>query len=264
MSKAKHSKNAINSKRKAAIRVMIFILIISLFVSCKSILIKCRDDKEQEEISKVLDTINILKDDINEFETERMLQIKKLKNDNNEIIGWLEIEGTNINYPVCQSNDNNYYLTHTYKRKKNSNGSLFLDKEYDFSINSLNLLIYGHRNKNGLMFDELLKYKSEDFYREHNAIRFTTEYSDDKYEIISIFNSKVYFQDEKDVFRYYYFVNVRNEDEYNEYIKKCKESSIYRINFNYVYGEKLITLSTCDDSQENGRFVVVAKIKKMI
>ena len=109
------------------------------------------------------------------------------------------------------------------------------------------------------MFQDLLKYKNEDFYKEHTKIKFTTNKEDNVYEIISVFYSRVYYKSEKNVFRYYYFVNANNEQEYNDFVNNAKKSSIYDTGINANYGDQLLTLSTCEYSQEDGRFVVVAK-----
>ena len=130
-----------------------------------------------------------------------------------------------------------------------------------FSIPSSNLLIYGHRNKKGIMFEDLLKYKDEEFYKEHSKIRFTTTEDDSEYEIISVFYSRVYYQDEKDVFRYYYFINAENEEQYDEYVNNAKKASIYDTEKTAEYGDQLITLSTCAYHTEKGRFAIVAKKK---
>ena len=222
MSKEQHTKTN-NQKLKKIIIIVLSILLVLSVVSV--IILKVFENKDteiQQEISQVLDTIEKEKQI-----TERMEQVKELKKENEDIIGWLEIKDTNINYPILQGTDNEYYLTHNYKKEKVTGGSLFLDKNYDFSIPSSNLLIYGHRNKKGIMFEDLLKYKDEEFYKEHSKIRFTTTEDDSEYEIISVFYSRVYYQDEKDVFRYYYFINAENEEEYNEYINNAKKVSIY-------------------------------------
>ena len=217
------------------------------------------EDKEQEEISGLLNKIEISNENKENNQTERISKIIELKKINKEVVGWLEISGTNINYPVCQSENNDYYLNHTYDGKINSNGSIFLDKSYDFLKPSDNLLIYGHRNKNGLMFDELIKYKDKEFEQEHNIIRFTTDTEDCEYEIMYVFKSRVYYQDENDVFRYYYFINAKNEEEYKYFMDECKKISLYDTGIEAQYGEQLLTLSTCEYSQKNGRFVIVAK-----
>ena len=109
------------------------------------------------------------------------------------------------------------------------------------------------------MFDELIKYESFQFYKEHNQIRFTTDTTDDSYKIISVFKSRVYYQDENNVFRYYNYVDIKNQIDYTKFVEKCKKISLYETDTTAQYGEQLMTLSTCDYSQKNGRFVVVAK-----
>lgn len=254
---SKHSKSS--GTKKLIIILLSIILICSIIIIVKIKADEHIDNQKQVQISQVIDTIDIPNEDITPVKTERMLQVAELQKENPEVVGWLEIDGTNINYPVCQAKDNSYYLKHTYKKEYNSNGSIFLDKDYDFNKPSENLLIYGHRNKVGLMFDELVKYKDEAFYQEHSTIRFTTEKEDSTYEIISAFKSRVYYQDETNVFRYYYFVNANDKAEYDEYVSNCKKSSLYDTGVTAEYGEQLLTLSTCDYEVEDGRFAVVAK-----
>ena len=109
------------------------------------------------------------------------------------------------------------------------------------------------------MFEDLINYKKEAYYNEHKQIRFTTPTEDMTFEIISAFNSRVYYQDETNVFRYYQFVNAKNQKEYESYINNSKKASLYDTGKTAEYGERLLTLSTCDYSQKNGRFAVVAK-----
>lgn len=250
--KGKHRKST-----RHIIQIMcIIIFIISVIIIAYYIY---KEQKEKETVQNILENITIDTTEVTETKTERMLQVKELQKENEEIIGWLEIEGTNINYPVCQAKDNDYYLTRNYKKEKASIGSLFLDKDFDLEKPSTNYLIYGHRNKKGLMFEDLIKYKDKKFYNEHQTIRFTTATEDVSYEIISTFFSRVYYKNEKNVFRYYNFVNAETEEEYNSYIDNCKKASIYDTGKTAEFGEQLLTLSTCEYSQEDGRFAIVAK-----
>lgn len=253
MKKGKHTTR--NIRRYVQI-ICIIVFIISITVIIYSVITL---NNEKQEYNEVLDNVEIDKSQITEEKTERMLQVEALKAENNEIIGWIEIEGTNINYPVLQGKDNEYYMTHTYQKEHSKNGSIFLDKNYDWNLPSSNLLIYGHNNRNGTMFEDLIKYKEEEFYKEHPIIRFTTASEDCEYEIIAVFLSRVYYKDEKNVFRYYYFINAENEQEYNEYVQNCKKASLYDTGKTAEYGEQLLTLSTCEYSQTDGRLAVVAK-----
>ena len=207
----------------------------------------------------MINTIEVDENKVTKVETERMLQVQSLKTENPDIVGWLEIKGTNVSYPVLQGTDNEFYMTHNYKKEKSKNGSIFLSKDYDWNIPSTNLLIYGHNMQNGTMFEELLKYADYNFYVQHPIINFTTVDEDAEYEIISVFKSRVYYKSEQNVFRYYYFINAETEDEYNEFVSNAKNSSLYNIDANATYGDQLITLSTCSYHVKDGRFAVVGR-----
>ena len=119
-----------------------------------------------------------------------------------------------------------------------------------------NLVIYGHHIKGGKMFGALEDYKSQSFYEEHKTIQFDTLTQRGEYEIIAVFKTVAY---SSQGFRYYDFVNADSEDEFNAYIQKCKELALYETGVTAEYGDRLITLSTCEYSAQNGRLVVVAK-----
>lgn len=249
-----------NKKKGTIIKIAIGILAI-IFVCSLVYLITyfIGLNKDIEDNTNILNEIQIDETQISEEKSERMLQLEELREENNEIIGWIEIEDTNINYPVLQTDNNDFYMNHNYKKEYSAPGSLFLDKDFDLENGSSNYLIYGHRNKNGLMFEDLMNYANEDFYNEHKKIRFTTLDEDCEYEVLAVFYSRVYYKSEKDVFRYYYFVNAKNEQEYNEYVTNSLIASIYDTGVTAKYGDQLLTLSTCEYSQEDGRFVVVFK-----
>ena len=128
-------------------------------------------------------------------ETDRMLKVRELKKENPDIVGWIEIEGTNINYPVLQGNDDDYYLTHNYKKEKAKNGAIFLTSKYNWEIPSNNYIIYGdNKMTSDQRFSDLLKYADKDFFNNHLVIRFTTENDDKEYNIISAFKARVYYK----------------------------------------------------------------------
>lgn len=254
----------VNNKKRVLIGIIIFILLILIAISCLYIYKYYSDTKNSEKTSEILSDIKVNEEEITDETTERMLQVQKLQEENPDVVGWLEIPDTNISYPVLQGNDNEYYMTHDYKKEYTIDGSLFLDKDYDFDKPSSNLLIYGHNNRgHDTMFVHLLDYKDEEFYKKHPIIRFTTEKEDAEYEIISAFESRVYYKSEKNVFRYYYFVDAENKKEYDDYVKNAKKASLYDTGKTAEYGDQLITLSTCAFHTEDGRFAVVArKIEK--
>lgn len=249
----KDNKQTKKARKKVLKYILILIIIIGLFTLAYYIY------KNTYNKDDILNDIEIDTSNVTNNTTERMLRVQELKKTNNDIVGWLEIDNTKINFPVLQGSDNEYYMTHTYNKEYSSDGSIFLDKNYDWNIPSSNLLIYGHNNKNGNMFQDLLKYEDENYYKEHPNIRFTTVEDDSLYEIISVFKSRVYYKNEQNVFRYYFFINADNEEEYNYYVEESKKASLYDTGKTATYGEQLLSLSTCEYSQEDGRFVVVAR-----
>lgn len=261
MRKGKHYEN------KNYIKIIKNFLIMLLLVSIMYITYFFWNAKiEKEEIDELLSTVAVSSEasvlDTEEETTQRMLEVSGLQQQYSDVKAWINIEGTSINYPVMQAEDNDFYVDHDYKGEKSKRGSIFLDKAYDWSIPSSNLLIYGHNNsKDGTMFADLLKYKDENFYKQHSIIKFTTPTEDAEYEIIGVFLSRIYYKSEKNVYRWYYFVNAENEDEYDEYVQYVKEKSLYDTEKTAIYGEQLITLVTCEYSTEDGRLVVVARKK---
>ena len=216
-----------------------------------------KNESSQESISNQSITKSL--EETLSSKTERMLKVEELKKQNSDIVGWLEIPNTSINYPVLQGTDNEYYMNHNHKKQKSKNGSIFLTKDYNWDVPSSNLLIFGHNLNNGTMFQELLKYSKKSFYEKHPKIRFTTVNDDSEYEIISVLKTRVFYQSEKNVFRYYYFVNAETEQEYNSFVKNAKKESLYNIDTTANYGDQLITLSTCSYHVKDGRFAIIAK-----
>ena len=186
-------------------------------------------------------------------------EYKKIFNMNKKLIGWLKIDDTNIDYPVMQTSDNVYYLTHNINQEEDRNGALFMDAECDVINGSTNYIVYGHDMRSGNMFGKLDKYKKESYYKEHKYITFDTIYEKGTYEVMYAFESKVYKQEDVD-FKYYQFIDAISEVEFNSYMKEMASWSLYDTGVTARFGDQLLTLSTCDKStRENGRFVVVAK-----
>ncbi|MBR2289872.1 MAG: class B sortase [Clostridia bacterium] len=248
-------------KSKKGIRLVTLVFILGFCVTAYVwLILNLSKQHYNYDYAKIISEIKIDESQITEEISERVLKVRVLKETvNEEIVGWLEIENTNITFPVVQGSDNDYYLKHTYIKEESSDGSIFLDKDYDWSLPSSNLLIYGHNNLNGNMFQELLRYEEKNYYQEHPQIRFTTAWEDCYYDIIAVFRSRVYYQDEEDVFRYYYFIDGEIEEEYRDFVDNCKADSLYEIEETAEFGEQLLTLSTCEYSQEDGRFVIVAR-----
>ena len=175
---------------------------------------------------------------------------------NSDFVGWISIDGTNIDYPVMQTVDNpNYYLKHSFEKQYSDYGVPYVQENCDLGLSD-NCVIYGHHMNNGSMFADLCKYESEDFYQSHKTIRFDTLSSFGEYEVVAAFKTAA--NSEQD-FKNYHFVNADSAEDFDAYIAKCKELALYDTGVTAEYGDRLITLSTCEYSRQNGRMVVVAK-----
>ncbi len=205
----------------------------------------------------VADTIieeNEEKEIITYEENGMMSRYYSLYRQNNDLVGWLYVDGTNIDYPVMYRNDgNDFYLTRGFYKEKRSGGMLFMD--YECSItDSDNLIIYGHNMRGGTMFNELSKYKKKDFFEENGYIRFDSLYQSNLYRVIGAMHVRM-----NDGFKYYEFTKAATEDEFDDFIATVKRLSIYDTGETAQLGDRLLTLSTCSYNTSNERFVVVAK-----
>ena len=195
-----------------------------------------------------------------EVELEVLEEYQTLYNKNKKLIGWLKIDDTNIDYPVMQTTDNEYFLNHNINQQKDRNGALFLDKDCDVLAPSTNLIIYGHHMRSGNMFGTLDKYSSEEYYKEHPVIQFDSIYEKGTYEVMYVFRSKIY-NEEDVVFKYYQFIDALSQQEFESNMQEMAAMSLYDTGVTASYGDRLLTLSTCDYYVDDGRFVVVAKRK---
>ena len=185
-------------------------------------------------------------------------EYKTLYSKNKRLIGWLKIDDTNIDYPVMQTENNEYYLDHNFNQEYDKNGSLFLDCDCNVYPRSTNMIIYGHNMKSGSMFGNLQQYAKESYGKKHSVIEFDTIYEKATYQVMYVFRSQVYNEDDV-VFKYYQFIEANSEEEFNFYMKEMASMSLYDTGVTANFGDSLLTLSTCDSSQTDGRFVVVAK-----
>lgn len=185
-------------------------------------------------------------------------EYKTLYNKNHSLIGWIHIDDTVIDYPVMQSSDSDYYLKHNFYQEYDNNGCIFLDPKCSIEKRNTNMILYGHHMKSGKMFGSLDKYASESFFENHRYIQFDTIYEKGTYEVMYVFRSRIYNEDEI-VFKYYQFIDVDSEAEFYSNMNEMALMSLYDTGVNAFYGDQILTLSTCDYQEKNGRFVVVAK-----
>ena len=204
-------------------------------------LISAPDDKESDYWYYI--TFPLIKVDFTEL-------IKK----NEDTVGWINVNNTNINYPVVQSTDNNYYLTHSYDKKENEAGWVFLDYRNNKDFTSKNNIIYAHSRVDKTMFGSLSKVLKQSWYKDksNHIIRLSTPTEDSLWQIFSVYVIKEE--------TYYITTSWSSDTEYLNFLNTIKERSKYNFNTELNTDDKILTLSTCYSDTE--RTVVHAKLIK--
>lgn len=176
---------------------------------------------------------------------------------NPDMVGWIRIEGTKVNYPVLQTPDSvDYYLKKGFDKKYNSGGAIYVREVCDVNEPSDNITIYGHNMQDGSMFAAITRYQYKDFWEEHKTFSFDTLTERHTYEVVCAFKTSGYVDEG---FAYHQFVDADTQSEFDKFIATCKSLDFFETGVTAEYGDKLICLSTCEYTQDNGRFVVVAK-----
>lgn len=181
------------------------------------------------------------------------VNLDELKKKNPDTVGWLKINNTNVNYPVTQAKDNKYYLEHSFDKSKNINGWIYGDYRNNFDEFKANSIIYGHNLTNKSMFGSLTKASKKEWYsnQENLNIRLSTTKSNTIWQIFSI-----YFVD---VESYYLRTIFASREDHQTFIDTIASRSINNFNNKPTINDKILTLSTCDDSGTK-RFVIHAKM----
>lgn len=176
---------------------------------------------------------------------------------NPHLVGWIQIPGTAVNYPVLQNSaETDYYLYKDIYREYSRHGSIYVRESCDVFAPSDNVTIYGHKMKDGSMFAALNDYEDKAFFEDHRFIYFDTLEQYHTYEVLSVFITTAV---KGQGFRYHAFENAADAGEFDSFVETCKALSLYDTGVSAQYGDKLICLSTCNYNIDNGRLVVVAK-----
>lgn len=191
-------------------------------------------------------------------DTSKILpQYRELYAMNNDLVGWITVPGTKIDYPVVQSPKNrDYYLYRNFQGKHSSWGCIYAREECDVFTPSDNVVLYGHHMKDGSMFAQLDKYKRKSYWEENQYLYFNTLYEEYTYQIIAAFKTSA---NVGEGFAYHTFNYADSEDEFDAFMKQVRKLQMYKTGVTAEYGDVLLTLSTCEYTLENGRFVVIAK-----
>jgi len=192
-------------------------------------------------------------------EREILSNMVDLYNQNSDVVGVLEIVGTDINYPVMQTpTDPEYYLRRDFYGESSTGGTLFVDYRCDILNQTTNTIIYGHNMRSGTMFGGLKLYLDYDYYQSHKTIKFRTLYEEQEYEVVAVGLSSVGYDDDNS-YKYYNFIDAVTGSELQEFLDNIQSLSVYDETINVSSTDKLLTLSTCNTYREDGRMFVVAK-----
>lgn len=177
---------------------------------------------------------------------------------NGDMVGWISITDTRIDYPVmtCED-DTEFYLSHDFYKNSDRHGVPFIDSSCCNILDSDNLIIYGHNMHDGTMFADLNKYTDVEFCKNHPYITFNTIYAEYTYQIVMVFKIE---ESDTTKFPYHTITQFDNSSvTVNDYIARAKYYSIWSDEQKISDDDKLLTLSTCEYTLTNGRLVIIAK-----
>ena len=179
-----------------------------------------------------------------------------LQKDYREAKAWIKIEGTSVNAPIFQGMNNDKYLRNNRNGELTEWGELFLDYRNDLNQmeDKANIIVYGHNTEQDSYFSSLLKYEEKSFFDKNKIIKFSTSEKTYEFEIFSVLKTNIDY--------YYIDTNFESLQEYNLFVEDLKGKSIYDTGVIVESNDTILTLSTCDYTTENGRFVVIGRLKK--
>ena len=231
------------SRTKKIIYDILFVaaLAVFLFSAYKLLSIYYLNYQEGKEKDAVQEIAKVPKDPTKEAFT---IDWKALKEKNPEIVGWILIPDTEISYPIVQGTDNAYYLNHTFEKKENYAGAIFMDANANASFQDRNTIIYGHNVKHGTMFAELEKFKEQTFFENHPYLYIFTEKQNYRCEIFSMYSTTATSAS--------YQIQYANDTAYLNYVDMVKGLSVFPRNVEVKGKDRILSLSTCS-YERNGQ-----------
>lgn len=219
--------------------------------------------EESETIKEEMESSEVSEESVSEIseteENEKILpKFREFYNENEDIVGWIKLEGTEIDYPVMQSDDNDYYLHKDFYKKDNKYGVPFADCKNDFENMSQNTVIYSHNMKDNQMFGELTGYRNLNFYKEHPIISFDTIYGEGKYKVIAGFITNT-LPEHGEIFAYNEMLDFENQKEFLKFGDELMDRSFIKMPVDVKENDEILILSTCTYEFTAARFVVAAR-----
>ncbi len=244
-------------KKKRILNIAIY-LILFLILICSGFKLyfwykdKKNNDETTEQLKNNVKLEKIKKDNSNN--EKYIVDFKKLKSENSDVVAYIKVNNTNIEYPIVKTSNNNFYLNHSFDKSKNSRGWIFADYKNKFDNTDKNIVIYGHNMRDESMFGSLKNILNEEWYNnaENKNITFLTEKENYIYKVFSIY--RIENED------YYIKTNFKNDEDYEKFLNTIKNRSIKNFDINLNINDKIITLSTCAN---NNKYRIVLHAKKL-
>ena len=259
--------NAIPSKndnqKTLIIKIVSIVCAVALLVSSVYLVVYFVDlGKQDSKITNIRNNYELDKDNYTKNDDNQFSKFDLLKSQNPDIIGWINIAGTEVDNPVYQTDDNDYYVKNDMDKKPNSYGALFLDYRCDINPMSLsrNQIIYGHNMRYGAMFGTLDEYRDINFYRKNPIISFDSLYEKRSYKIFAIM---IVNDNEDKTFGYSYSAyrtSFTSDTDFMQWIKYSQDRSLYDTPVDINADDEIITLSTCCYDFTNARFVILGRL----
>ena len=221
-----------------------------------------KKDYQSEDPSTAEDGVwnnNEKKEEEERLEDGALASFQTIRELNSDVVGWINISNTLIDYPVVQTKDNSYYLRHNINKEYNYSGCPFLDYRNSVKPDSdtRNFIIYGHHRRNGTMFAQLKKYNDVDFYKENPVIRFDTIYNRSEWIIFSNFRATTTWASGTPF--NYIQTDFKDDAEFLKFVDELKKRSLITTPVDVRADDKILLLSTCSYEKSHWRMVIAAR-----
>lgn len=262
--------------KNAILKFNLVIFLVIFIISIRNILVWNNDNKSNiKETNEIMDKVDIVeKEDVETVEiienidepVESMyysyikmklidVNFDELKSINNEVVGWIKVEGTTINYPFVHTSNNDYYLNHSFDKSSNGAGWVFMDYRNKINLSNKNTILYAHGRTNGRMFGDLKNILSNNWLNDKNnfVVKLSTNKENTLWQVFSVYridNTSDYIQTE-----------FSDDNEFLDWGNMLLNRSSYNFNTSLNSNDRIITLSTCYNDYE--KVVLHAKLIKL-
>lgn len=255
--------------KKGVLYIILFILLVCFFFSLFKIIKWIRDSVDsKKQVTDILDIVQIEEIYDGEIITSEEppenpywdfikmnlinVDFDELKNKNNDTIGWIQVGGTNINYPIVKTNDNEFYLNHAFDKSYNDAGWVFMDYRNETSLSDKNTIIYAHSRLDNTMFGTLKNVLSNGWLNDSNnyVIKLSTEYENTLWQVFSVYKIPTTSD----------YLKINFGSDFENFINMLKNRSQFNFNTSVSSTDRILTLSTCYD--DSTKTVLHAKLIK--